>query len=491
MEIPGLSRAQSLNRDTSPGESTTQITDANVTTPSELIPPAVETDKEVRQSYQVPNIRPDLQARIAAMRAQIKQKESRPPSAAVQVSGLASSNEKPSVNFGILDQALADHGFEAMPDSEDDIDMNKADSNSDSDSDSDSDISSYVSSNESDSDDDSVVDEPLTAEEREQILIAADNDGVSSSEIPKTKNEITIDEEPVQVPDFEIDSTEAIEPLGVVSNIIGSSCVVTGSPATDADARVLDCGSLLVFENRKNLGFVADTFGPVVSPMFCVRFKSVQDLQDAEVESGKQVYLVPKHAKYVFGDTLLVKGTDASNIHDEEQSETEFSDDEKEAQYKSQKKLQRKAGREVESKAVTRPLNDLEAIAAAQGLSYDSQNQRLYQDLGSSHSKQNFNAPVRGKQDRRGRSAGRGRVEGRPEVNNYGRGPGKFQGNQGLSTLSQPTMPAADQRQSNGFQRQFYQDPETQSSAMARSADHSNQDDNNVPTLYRPLQRPT
>lgn len=274
------------------------------------------------------------------------------------------------VNFSLLDRALANHGLETIDDSED----------SDDDTSDDSDDSG---SDDSDSDDSDDEDErrALTRQEREEILQAADDEG-DETPVLRTKNE---GDDVVQVPDFVLPPDERIEALGRVSSVVGTDCVVMGMP--QPQTKVLDVGSLLCFADRSNLGYVADTFGPVILPMFTVRFRSVEELRAAGVTVGRDVFWVPAHAVWVFDDTLRVKGSDASNLHDEEvgQDEVEFSDDEAEAEYKRMLKQQRRGassrgrgrGRGGQMQRPPRPLNDLEAIAQSQGLQYDPRAQRL------------------------------------------------------------------------------------------------------------------
>lgn len=466
MEIPGLNRITSPNQSTSVEPSPVEI-----------------TDEAPEMKSIAPKIDPGLEARIAEMRAQIKLKESGSPDVHTPLENEAVSRPPPSVNFSILDKVLATHGLETMPDSDEEMAEGAEEVSSDSDT------SSYVSSDEGDSDDEeSVAGGNMTAEERERILIAADNDGPISNEVPRTKNEILEDEEPVRVPDFSISATEPIEALGIITSIVGKSCVVTGAPSPET--RVLDVGSLLVFEDRRNLGFIADTFGPVILPMFSVRFNSVEELVSTGVQPGQNVFVVPKHAQYVFSDTLRVKGTDASNIHDEEQSETEFSDDEQEALHKSQKKQQRKAERHGTSQRETRPLNDLESIAMAQGLTYDPNNHQLRPMSEAQPGPSYTSSP--GQHTNRGRGRGRGGLDssrsgtrGRPETNNFGRGP-----QNSAASLDNRNQTSS----STTYQRAFYQsdssatEPQVAGAQNVSSAPASTP---SVPTLYQPLKRPT
>ncbi|KZT54117.1 NAF1-domain-containing protein [Calocera cornea HHB12733] len=155
-----------------------------------------------------------------------------------------------------------------------------------------------------------------------------------------SKNEIVTPD--VNVPDFdEISPDDKIENIGEIMNIVDSVVVVKGR--TNAQYQVIDTGSLLVFEDRK----VFETFGAVTQPLYSVRFPSASSIDKERVAIARAVFHVPDRSNYVFTrHLLLLKGSDASNIHDEEVSDgdIEFSDDEKEMEYKRQKKLKRRRG---------------------------------------------------------------------------------------------------------------------------------------------------
>ncbi|ORY85461.1 Gar1/Naf1 RNA binding region-domain-containing protein [Protomyces lactucae-debilis] len=320
-----------------------------------------------------------LEQRIAAMRAEIKEKERATmitPDRQATTASTSSVTVSPasSVNFSILDKALATHGYETMPDSDED------------DHDSSVTASSDASNSSSDSEDEADTSErlALTAAERERILIAADGDGEGSSTIPpRTKHELAEEEEPVVVPSEQVLPSDEIRLLGHVASQVGKTCVVAGirPPSLDAGQgshtpqSVLDIGSLLVLADRRNVGYIADTFGPVSAPLFAVRFAEAEQAAALNLSLGDEIYMVPRYAKYVFGDTLKVKGSDASNIHDEEVGgdEVEFSDDEQEAAYKKMLKEARRNHKGQNSERQQRPMSDLEAIAEQQGFSNGEQ----------------------------------------------------------------------------------------------------------------------
>lgn len=96
-------------------------------------------------------------------------------------------------------------------------------------------------------------------------------------------------------------------------------------------------GSILwLTENRKPLGLVDEIFGPVKNPYYIVRYNSENEVP-VGIHGGTLISFVPEFADHVLNNNkdLYKKGYDASGANDEELSdEIEFSDDEKEAEYR-------------------------------------------------------------------------------------------------------------------------------------------------------------
>ena len=151
-------------------------------------------------------------------------------------------------------------------------------------------------------------------------------------------------DESVEIPNIDVIPEMEIVDLGSVETMIENSVLVKGQ--TSGEYRVLDAGSLLCLKTRQVIGTVAETLGRVEEPFYCIRFPSSQRIADFELVRGTTVYYVPQHSVFVFTKSLqAVKGSDASNLHDEEvgADEMEFSDDEAEAEYKKAKKLEKQA----------------------------------------------------------------------------------------------------------------------------------------------------
>jgi len=183
--------------------------------------------------------------------------------------------------------------------------------------------------------------------------------------------------EAVPIPPLPDPSTLPSDPLikvGEIINVLPDTVIIRGGLAVTASERkdaALDEGSLLLFSDRTPLGYVFETFGPTSLPHYVVRIdgKAIAEAQEASenpvkeeettnqpnpapytssqsyipsqtlISVSQSVYHIPSLSNFVFTSALArMKGSDASNIHDEEpaEHELEFSDDEAEAAYKRQ-----------------------------------------------------------------------------------------------------------------------------------------------------------
>nr|CAD1839290.1 unnamed protein product [Ananas comosus var. bracteatus] len=121
-------------------------------------------------------------------------------------------------------------------------------------------------------------------------------------------------------------------PVGVISSMLGDRVIVEGLEKHNP----LNEGSILwISESRKALGLVDEIFGPVKNPYYVVRYNSDKELP-AGISAGTPVSFVPEFANHILNEKeLYKKGYDASGENDEElNDEVEFSDDEKEAEYR-------------------------------------------------------------------------------------------------------------------------------------------------------------
>ncbi|RAL42906.1 hypothetical protein DM860_009413 [Cuscuta australis] len=244
------------------------------------------------------------------------------------------------------------------------VDIGKDESSSESESE--SDTSSSSSSSASSSDDDNEDDDDLEdnegcninrkdtdIEEGEILACGADDmvawsddgdDGVEGSG-PKgpirSKNELQ--ELPFVPPvNVTIQPHHQTLPVGSISSILGAQVIVEGMEKHNP----LNEGSILwITETRTPLGIVDEIFGPVKNPYYIVRYNSEDEVPDG-IQQGTLVSFVQEFAHHVLNDkNIYKKGYDASGENDEELSdEGEFSDDEKEAEYKRMMKMKKRGG---------------------------------------------------------------------------------------------------------------------------------------------------
>ncbi|MCJ1388848.1 hypothetical protein MMC18_001698 [Xylographa bjoerkii] len=226
--------------------------------------------------------------------------------------------------------------------------------------------SSSDSSSEASSDDSSDNDyEMLDPAEQARRLMQEDGGSEDEGEKKGTSNGPlrTLNEKPdevVEKPNVTVTSDMKIEELGNVETMVENLVLVKAK--TTGEYKVLETGSVLCLQDRTVIGVVAETLGRVQQPLYSVRFTNATAIEQAGISKGTHIYYTAQHSTYVFTQTLKAfKGSDASNIHDEEvgDDELEFSDDEAETEYKRNLKLHRQArrgGRGNASTGFARPL---------------------------------------------------------------------------------------------------------------------------------------
>jgi H/ACA ribonucleoprotein complex non-core subunit NAF1 len=254
------------------------------------------------------------------------------------------------------------------------------------------DSSPIESSSDDSSSDDSSSDESdegdntyklLSPEEQAKILMAGDAGSDDEGEKPKgsggqirTKNEVP--EEVIPKPDVTITADMKISELGSVETIVENILLIKAK--TSGEYKVLESGSVLCLEDRNVIGVVAETLGRVQQPLYSVLFTNAGEITAAGLSIDTKVFYSEQHSTYVFTQALKAyKGSDASNLHDEEvgDEEMEFSDDEAEAEHKKrvkQKKTEKRGGKMQQSGGSGRahPLQQQRTpYDACNGISYD------------------------------------------------------------------------------------------------------------------------
>ncbi|CAG7908969.1 unnamed protein product [Brassica rapa] len=186
------------------------------------------------------------------------------------------------------------------------------------------------------------VEEDSDDEVNEMIAWSNDEDddlGLQTKDPIRSKNELK-DLPPVPAVDVSLEPHHVTLPVGVVLSVMSTQVIVEGmeqhSPLTE--------GSILwITERRTPLGLVDEIFGPVKCPYYIVRFNSESEVPEG-VSQGTPVSFVADFAQHILNiKELQKKGYDASGDNDEEiPDELEFSDDEKEAEYRRMQKMEKR-----------------------------------------------------------------------------------------------------------------------------------------------------
>jgi H/ACA ribonucleoprotein complex non-core subunit NAF1 len=215
--------------------------------------------------------------------------------------------------------------------SDDDIEIGSLSDSSDS---PDSDSSDSSSSSDSAGSDADFVDSDAAADD--------DDDGDTAGPI-KSKNEVD-EPAPVLPEDYKIPESAPLQLVGRVSALVEKSVIIRAN--VSGEFRVLKDNSVLCFKDRTLIGPLFETFGRLQSPVYRVKFNTEEQMKRFESRKGEDVYYVVPESQFVLTDTIRsLKGTDASNCHDEElpEEEQEFSDDEREMLARQGKKKKRRA----------------------------------------------------------------------------------------------------------------------------------------------------
>ncbi|KAF3010795.1 hypothetical protein E8E13_008063 [Curvularia kusanoi] len=216
-----------------------------------------------------------------------------------------------------------------------------------------SDSSSDSSSSDDSSDDEADDGELMDPEEMVRLLMAESADDAGASEKAKVKTLNEIDEQ-YEKPDIKIENETQITQLGKVEKVVDNLVLVKGS--TSGNYQVLESGSALCLRDFTVIGKVSEQIGRVEEPNYSVGFNDPTEITALGITEGTPIYYVDAHSTFVFTEPLRrQKHTDASNLHDEETNEVEFSDDEAEAEYKRQQKQAKKAKYEAKNESKPEP----------------------------------------------------------------------------------------------------------------------------------------
>lgn len=198
-------------------------------------------------------------------------------------------------------------------------------------------------------------------------LDEAEEPGVDDSAPPRTRHEMEEDDIPMpSISQVDTQDMPKLERIGHVHSIVDNVVLIEQdkyAQESDAVYDVLDSESLLCMEDGRVLGLVYETFGSVLKPMYTVRFRSNTDIDHEMVAIGRSVYFLPSNSTYVLTRSIRTKGSDASNMWDEEvaEDEVEYSDDEEEQEAKRRAKKSRSGRWQDDADPATASLGPLGA----------------------------------------------------------------------------------------------------------------------------------
>ncbi|RKP38267.1 Gar1/Naf1 RNA binding region-domain-containing protein [Dimargaris cristalligena] len=178
----------------------------------------------------------------------------------------------------------------------------------------------------------------------------ADDDNYSKRPI-HSKNE-AVDAEPTQVTITHLPDDVPLVILGQVSSIVDRAIMITSAPETaeqlNRENQTLNLGTPIALGDRQVIGGLDESIGSIFRPTFVVRFASTVELTEKwHIALGTTLYYSPPTASKISLYYLRSqnKGSDASNLYDEEivGSDVDFSDDDAEMDYKAKKQKEKRA----------------------------------------------------------------------------------------------------------------------------------------------------
>lgn len=228
-------------------------------------------------------------------------------------------------------------------------------SESDASNGSESEASDDLDSDGSGSSSDEESDAPVNTNSGANPRKRANNDDMDLSDDetggPVVSKHELLDEPAPKIPeDLSITEQTQLEFVGDIIKVTGKTIII--SAAVSGEFRVLEEKSVFCLEDRKPLGVLYETFGRVQAPLYTVKFDSTEAADEYKSKIGEKVYYVVSASKFLFTDSIKnLKGSDASNLHDEEipTEEQEYSDDEIE-RMNNMKKKKKKTKKVVEGK---------------------------------------------------------------------------------------------------------------------------------------------
>lgn len=207
-------------------------------------------------------------------------------------------------------------------------------------------------SSESDSSSDSSSDNQSEYDDSDSSVDFHDLDEnmPDNTEIIKSKNEIL--NEPIpdieDIKNIQIDiKNQKYMKLGkVYKKIISLNKVIVESDIS-GNEYIIDTSKAVLFkiidDSTRVIGLISEIFGPITKPYYTISFKpdNLDIFNDIEMRDDIFILIDDNFKLIKTSNIKLLKGSDASNFNDEEvldDKDIEFSDDEKEREWKKQQK---------------------------------------------------------------------------------------------------------------------------------------------------------
>ena len=188
--------------------------------------------------------------------------------------------------------------------------------------------STLATSSDDDDDEDTSFSSKLKKKATNQKLVKAssdeeddDDDGEShkrnfnNQKYLKTKDEITIDDlPPFDRLNISLESSVKLVKIGQVKSIVDNKLVVIQSVPSDEtkfESQPLDEDTILFDSNRKALGKIYETFGPVANPFYSLRF-NLNEIKEEQLNVSVDAFIFyapesDKFTKFVFNVEELRK----------------------------------------------------------------------------------------------------------------------------------------------------------------------------------------
>ncbi|KAL0697260.1 hypothetical protein Bca4012_053382 [Brassica carinata] len=166
--------------------------------------------------------------------------------------------------------------------------------------------------------------------------------GWQTKEPIRTKNELK-ELPPVPAVDVSLEPHHVTLPVGVVLSVMTTPQTQVIVEGMEKHSPLAEGSILRITERRTPLGLVDEIFRQVECPFYSVRFNSESEVPEG-VSEGTTASFVADFAQHIINiKELQKKGYDASGDNDEEISEElEFSDYEKEAEYRKMQKMEKR-----------------------------------------------------------------------------------------------------------------------------------------------------